>query len=264
MKNIAASCLGKVIASEVGGSGDHYLDERLELIKKPHGHFINVDTTTIAGLKRAKTLGLVQSKTVSVIFTPYVQEAAILFDRNHRGRFFTLLRNPVERIISLYYFRRFHDETVKTQSLDDFVRTSGENWMVRMLTGCMSGPLDMVHLNAAKEVLRSKFLIGLLEEKTESLRRFEEYFGWEIPSPVSQTCKNNMFYFEWNNANPHPMPEANDPVITKIQKMNMWDIALYEYGKQLFQEQEVIFWKKKEMTWETNTGNPVEAKQNPQ
>ena len=101
-------------------------------------------------------------------------------------------------------------EEVKEQSLDEFVQNSGENWMVRMLTGCMSGSLDVIHLDAAKEILRSKFLIGLLDEKTESFRRFEEYFGWKFPSPVSQTCKNNMYYFEWLSKNPHPAPTEDE------------------------------------------------------
>jgi len=86
-----------------------------------------------------------------------------------------------------------------------------------------------------------QFLIGILDEKTESLRRFEEYFGWKFPSPVAQTCKNNMFYFEWHSGNPHPQLE--DKVIAmKIRTLNMWDVALFEYGKQLFQEQEHLFW----------------------
>ena len=157
MKNVITNCLGKVIASEVGGTGGHNLDERLELIKKPYGLFLNVDTTTIAGLKHAKDLGTVQSTMASVIFTSYVHEAAVLFDRNHRGRFFTLLRDPVDRVVSLYYYRRLDNEKIKDMSLEDFVRTSGENWMVRMLSGYMSGPLEALHLNAAKEVLRSKF-----------------------------------------------------------------------------------------------------------
>ena len=97
-------------------------------------------------------------------------------------------------------------------------------------------------MNAAKEILRSKFLIALEEEKTESFRRFEEYFGWRFPSPVSQTCKNNMIYFEWHSRNPHPSLEENDPLVTMIRDLNNFDAALYEYGCQLFQEQEALFW----------------------
>lgn len=242
MKNVVTTCFGKVIATELGGADGHHLDKKLGIIKKPHGLFVNVDTTTIQGLRHAKAVGLVQSKMASVIFTPYIQDASNLFDVNHRGRFFTLLREPVERLVSLYYYRRIGEDFVRNQSLEAYAQSAGENWMVRMLTSSMSGPLEAIHLNTAKEILRSKFIIGLLDEKTESFRRFEEYFGWTFPSPVAQTCKNNMYYFEWHNKNIHPMPDDDDPAIERMRKLNKWDIELYEYAKQLFREQKALFW----------------------
>lgn len=275
IKHVLATCLGKAVASEAGGLEGHHLDERLELLKRPQGLFLNVDTTTQVGLRHAKSLGLVQSKMADVVVTPYIQEAAILFDKNHKGRFFTMLREPVERIQSLFYYRRVatwektYDPRIKDLSLLDFVLTSGEeNWMVRTLTGYKSGPLEIAHLNAAKEILRSKFLIGLLEDKTESFRRFEEYFGWKFPSPVSQTCKNSMYYFEWHSGNPHPSLEKEDQVYKKIITMNEWDVALYEYAQQLFQEQQALFWNMKdgsELTWGSESGeekNEIEEKKN--
>ena len=86
-------------------------------MKKPNGLFVNVDLYTIEGIDRAKNLGFVQSNLAEVGFTPFVNESSMLFDQNHRGRIFTIMRNPVERIISLYYFLRLMDQKVKNQSL---------------------------------------------------------------------------------------------------------------------------------------------------
>lgn len=241
MKGIFSSCLGKVLATEAGGLDDHRLDERIQTVRKQNGIYVNVDLYTVEGIRKAKTLGLVQSNLAEVMFSPFIFETAELFDSNHRGRLFTVLRHPVERVISLYYFLRLYDAKVRDHSMEDFMRTSGNNWMVRTLTNTVEGPIDESHLNMAKEFLRRKFLIGLLDNKTESFRRFEEYFGLEAPSHLSEQCKNDIFYMNWHVKNPHPLPEPNDPVMSMIQNIQRYDIALYEYGVQLFAEQGVMF-----------------------
>jgi len=108
-------------------------------------------------------------------------------------------------------------------------------------------------------------LIGLLDSKTESFRRFEEYFGWKFPSPVSQTCKNNMYYFEWISQNPHPVPESDDSVVSLIRIMNKFDVALYEYAKQLFEEQSALFWEIEDQqplyTWKSDKSEQLDKRE---
>lgn len=50
---------------------------------------------------------------------------------------------------------------------------------VRMLSESMTGPIDMDNLAIAKEVLRRKFIVGLLENKRGSFARFDHYFKWK-------------------------------------------------------------------------------------
>jgi len=69
--------------------------------------FINVDTTTSTGLKRAKALGLAQSGKVDAIYTPLIFEADILFDPEHQGRLFTIFRHPVERAKSMFKYLQY-------------------------------------------------------------------------------------------------------------------------------------------------------------
>eukprot|EP00541_Cyclophora_tenuis_P018830 CAMPEP_0116575564 /NCGR_PEP_ID=MMETSP0397-20121206/20026_1 /TAXON_ID=216820 /ORGANISM="Cyclophora tenuis, Strain ECT3854" /LENGTH=107 /DNA_ID=CAMNT_0004104467 /DNA_START=57 /DNA_END=380 /DNA_ORIENTATION=- len=105
----------------------------------------------------------------------------------------------------------------------------------------MTGPLTRDHhLALAKEILRTKFLIGLLEEKTESLRRIEAYFGWRLPSRVSQTCKNNMFYFEPQSKNAHDPIEPTSKEYKILRERNLFDLELYDYAKGLFEEQKSL------------------------
>lgn len=245
MKLVMSMCMGRVVACEQGAG--HQLDEQLELLNKPFGNFANVDTSTPLGLQRAAELGLIPSRIVDVVLTPHVREATKLFDEHHKGRLFTLFRNPIDRVVSLYYFLRMPDQeasiglNVRDMSLSQFASDISENWMVRSLTNTMTGDLTEEHLQISKELLRTKFLVGLLDEKTESLRRIESYFGWKLPSRVSQTCKNNMMYFEPQSKNIHSV--LNDETSEDYQvllKHNQYDMELYEYAIQLFDEQKSL------------------------
>lgn len=48
-----------------------------------------------------------------------------------------------------------------------------------MLSESMTGPIDMDNLEIAKEVLRQKFIVGLLDNKRGSFARFDHYFKWK-------------------------------------------------------------------------------------
>ena len=49
--------------------------------------------------------------------------------------------------------------------------------MTRFLSNALSGELTPEHEAIAKEVLRTKCLIGLLRDKTETLRRLDVFFN---------------------------------------------------------------------------------------
>ena len=154
-----------------------------------------------------------------------------------------MMRDPISRIVSMYYYQQVQGLlSSEDTTIVQFVAMNEDNWMTRMLTNKMTGKTGAADLDVAKEILRRKFLIGLWEDKTESMRRIEQYFGWKFPSPVAQNCKNDKLYFEWNNKNPHPSTENEDELILQIQKINRYDVELYAYAKQLYREQEDLFW----------------------
>jgi len=241
MKLIMSMCMGRVVACEQGAG--HQLDERLEIISKAFGNFANVDTSTPLGIERAAEMGLIPARMVDVVITSHIRKASQLFDVHHKGRLFAMFRHPIDRIVSLYYFLKMPDQQaavgldVNDMSLEKFATDFSENWMVRSLVGAMVGPIDQSHLDVAKQILKKKFFIGLLEEKTESLRRIGTYFGWRLPSRVAQTCKNNMFYFEPQSKNLHPAVETTSEEYESVLAVNVYDIQLYEYAKFLFEAQ---------------------------
>lgn len=74
--------------------------------------------------------GLIPSRSPDVIFTPLVSQFLVLFDGDSfRGRLFTLMRNPEERIVSLTTHQ------IENQTLEDFAKSevAGQDW--RMIEG---------------------------------------------------------------------------------------------------------------------------------
>jgi hypothetical protein len=101
----------------------------------------------------------------------------------------TLLRDPVSRIISLYYYARRsghrHHEVIteKDMSLHDYV-TSGmneeiQNGMTRQIAGLVDEVPDRDALEQAKNHLSDHFgVVGLVEHFDESLLLMKRQYGW--------------------------------------------------------------------------------------
>jgi hypothetical protein len=66
--------------------------------------FVNVDTTHIPGLEKAKRLGLVESGLAEVIVIRHVFDAEQLFNQQQRGRLFAVFRHPLERAVSMFNY----------------------------------------------------------------------------------------------------------------------------------------------------------------
>ena len=105
MKDIAGKCLGKTLACEVGVRDGHALDTSLQIWEYIGGHYVNVDTTSVDGLYRSAALGLAESQFADMITSSYFKEVGMLFDLDYKGRAFILFRHPIERAVSMYYYR---------------------------------------------------------------------------------------------------------------------------------------------------------------
>lgn len=99
--------------------------------------------------------------------------------------FLTLLRNPVDRWISQYFFDRHkgHSEHFRiTEELEPFLRSERGRMMgqiyVRMLGGLkVDGGYDTeAAIRRAQEHLHAFELVGCLEELDDFLQRFEQHF----------------------------------------------------------------------------------------
>jgi len=246
-KDIAGQCLGKVLASEVGVRDGHGQDPTLAVVEIESNRYVNVDTTSTAGLTRATDLGLAASGMAELVSSSYMKEAGVLFDLQHQGRAFTVIRNPIERAVSMFYYRTRGEraDLDPDLSLEAFAQGEGieNNWMTRFLVDRMEGELTKKDLEKAKEVLEKKFLIGLLEDGKETISRIMKYYVWEFVEDETERMRQedciDMLIRDGTNAGPeeYQLPKKGTQPYALISWQTQFDMKLYEFAKELFEKQ---------------------------
>jgi hypothetical protein len=154
-----------------------------------------------------------------------------------RCEYITLLREPIARVISYYYYilghpkHWRHAELVRSgMTLNEFVRTSAErgieNDQTRMLSGRGAGELDAGSLgrealDEAKRNLERFLVVGLTERFDESFILIRRALGWKLPLYVTA------------NVSTRPKP-ASEAAVELIRQRNQLDLELYEFARELF------------------------------
>jgi hypothetical protein len=145
--------------------------------------------------------------------------------------YFTLLREPVERALSHYYFAREQRRAPEDPRLPEHLAAHVEaNLQTRLLAGPQDQdePLSPEELLArAQANLRACAVVGLTERFDETMLLLKRTHGWRMP-----------FYERQNVSHSRPPREAIPaPVLRQIETNNQLDVALYELAQELFAAQ---------------------------
>jgi hypothetical protein len=148
--------------------------------------------------------------------------------------YITMLRDPVARVLSAYYFvlRRplnpLHRKLKRERlGVEDCLRLfpDRQNLQCRFIAGVEDTAIgDERLLEIAKENLTKSFsVVGICERFEESLILISKTFGWDVP-----------FYENQKVAKSRPMVEPK--LVDLIREHNRLDDELYEFGKKLFEQ----------------------------
>jgi hypothetical protein len=161
--------------------------------------------------------------------------------------YITVLRDPVERVVSYYYYIRrmphhyLHDRITSPEvSLQEFVESKQHvmtnNAQTRFLSGVWLGPFfgdkfgetTEEMLDLAKRNLRDSFAaVGFVERFDETLLLFGNVLGWR-----------NLYYTRQNVGSGRPRRDKLHPAtLEAIVEANQLDFELYRHATHLFEEQ---------------------------
>ncbi|KAL7542548.1 hypothetical protein ACHAWF_007201 [Thalassiosira exigua] len=268
-------CLGQILANRLGADPrfGHDKDEEIVVFQPfesaPEMRFVNVDTTTKQGILRAAKLGLVASRKADMIFTSDVNFASEhLFDPSHKGRIFALFRNPVDRSVSKFYYlqtatweRTYRSEWAGMPIMEWATKhNQDENFMVKKIAGKkLADTVDIGDLVMAKEIIRKRFVVGLMNDMEESIRRFSIMLGVNDKDERGQKCMQQYFSSgdkeqakandgvsdeakknaanDNMNSNPHPKVLEGSPEYALLAERNSLDMILFNYITLLYEEQ---------------------------
>lgn len=166
----------------------------------------------------------------------------------------------------MFYYLQFasweptYDPLLSQISLLDYARSERveHNWMTRLLSDTLDGPLNENHLELAKAVIRQKCLVGLLSRKGETVERFKEAFGWHEKYPEfekivteeerklemtrAEECADKLLHMDWPNKHRHAtVDDVQSQEYAQLYEVNRYDIELYKYAERIFDEQSVLF-----------------------
>ena len=162
---------------------------------------------------------------------------------NRSSKYFTMMRNPEDRIISYYHYvlrskdHYLHDEVVGGKmSLNSFIKSQItlelDNDQTRHLSGLFYdipfGKITEDILEIAKRNIDKDFLIvGLSEKFDESLLLMKKFLNWRhLPLYVRKNVTKNR-------------PETNtfnSQDLNLIREYNSFDVQLYSYAAKKFED----------------------------
>lgn len=144
--------------------------------------------------------------------------------------YFTLLRDPVERVLSHYSYAREARPRDGDTLYERLLACVEPNLQTRLLAGLGMPPQQIAPeemLAHAKRNLRACTVVGLTERFDETLLLLREAYGWRWP------------FYERVNVSTHRLRREALPaeILHRLEADNALDLELYAFARELFEAQ---------------------------
>lgn len=157
-----------------------------------------------------------------------------LFFPNTSYSYVTMLRNPVERVLSHYYYHLTEPKDpnhllAKSMTLEQWINASknAHNRQVQFVAGLVYEEPTEETLAIAKHHLRRFGFVGLTERFDDTIVMLKHYLGW-----------TKLKYFVRKQTRQKPGKENIETrVLDLIRDRNRLDMELYELAVEMFNEQ---------------------------
>lgn len=161
------------------------------------------------------------------LWSPITKYSVLKHLKIHRPiSYITMLRNPVDRKISEYFFLKklFRNKNtgITKLTLEEYVNS---NIRKNLQTNAISSGAD--NLNIAKRNLTKFKVVGITERFKESVLLLKKEFNWT--SPAEYTYINA-------NKNRPSLQDIPPKIIKDIKRNNQLDMQLYRFALELFEK----------------------------
>ena len=158
-------------------------------------------------------------------------------DKYRDFKIFMMLRHPVDRILSEYYFIREREEFFsllkpRPNSFEEYaLHAQTNNYVVSFLLGNKIYNKKRPNEDDFEQILNViedlNITMGIYEHFEDSLALFQREIGISWPKTI-ESKRVTIFR--------PPLHDINQSLYDKIMIKNQWDVKLYEYGLNKFQE----------------------------
>lgn len=185
-----------------------------------------------------------------------------------KGMVFAMMKNPVHSTIDAY--RDFISSSSSSNSqmpmpIEEYMKSKyfEDNWMTRTLTGKsleLNGDSDMsgneentAHndndarkevtqddLDFAMRVMSQKVLVGLYPQMQEYVGRLERFLSLDAADAGILKCRQDVFASALHTVSNSRYPPENTPLWNAIYSKNKFDMQVYKYAGDLFEEESTL------------------------